>query len=244
MNKYINTMKRNYWKLFFLVGLFLTDHSISFAEGDASGSEGFEEKQTRMSYLLGYRDLDKFEKEGLSISADAFVLGAAHAINGDSPIVGEDEGRELIAYFKAQLEQERIKNADQNLVRSNEFMAKNKSQKGVIATESGLQYRIVREGDGASPEPENPYYLTDFEIRLISGEVIDSSYEQGMKRNFGWNRVTEGWKEAMQLMKEGGKYEFYIPSDLAYGANGYGKIGPNQALIVLIELYDANYQAE
>jgi len=194
-----------------------------------------------MSYLLGYRDLEKFQNEGLSIDIDAFVAGATDAVNSSIADVSPEQGRELVAHFKTLLEEERMSKADDNLARSEAFLAENTLKDGVITTDSGLQYKVLQEGDGKSPNPENPYYLTDFETRLISGEVIDSSYAQGMKRNFGWNRVTEGWKEAMQLMREGGKYEFYIPNDLAYGTEGYGKIGPNEVLIVAIELYDANY---
>lgn len=204
-------------------------------------STELESKEARMSYLLGYRDVEKFQNEGLSIDPDAFVDGAESAISGKESAVGQEEGRELITYFKDLLEQERLAKADENLVRSKTFLAKNALKEGIVTTESGLQYKILRSGDGDSPNPEKPYFLTDFETRLISGEVIDSSYEQGMKRNFGWNRVTDGWKEAIQLMKEGGKYEFYIPNDLAHGAEGYGKIGPNEVLIVTIELYDADY---
>lgn len=198
-------------------------------------------KEERMSYLLGYRDLKKFQNEGLSIDAGAFVEGAKDAINNSDAKISPDAGRELIAHFKALLEEERMSKAADNLERSEIFLAENALKEGVFTTDTGLQYRVLREGDGASPDPENPYYLTNFETSLISGEIIDSSYTQGMKRNFGWNRVTDGWKEAMQLMKEGGKYEFYIPHNLAYGAEGYGKIGPNEVLVVNIELYDANY---
>lgn len=211
---------------------------------DAGPDISLETKQARMSYLLGYRDLEKFQNEGLSIDVEAFILGAQDAIEGVDATVSSEEGQELIAHFKAVLEEERMSKASENLQRSITFLEKNASKNGVITTESGLQYKIIRKGEGASPKPENPYYLTDFESRLVTGEMIDSSYAQGMKRNFGWNRVTEGWEEAMQLMKEGGKYEFYIPPELGYGTEGFGKIGPNEVLIVTIELYDADYQPE
>ena len=106
-----------------------------------------------------------------------------------------------------------------------------------IETPSGLKYRILREGTGISPT-ETDKVNVNYEGRLPDGTIFDSSYQRGEAISFPLNRVIKGWTEGLQLMKEGAKYEFFIPSDLAYGQRGTpgGPIGPNQDLIFVVEL--------
>lgn len=118
-----------------------------------------------------------------------------------------------------------------------EFLAANKDQDGVVTTASGLQYQILRPGAGEKPMATNRVRV-NYEGKLLSGEVFDSSYERGEPAEFGLNQVIAGWTEGVALMPVGAKYRFWIPSELAYGANGApgGKIGPDATLTFDVEL--------
>lgn len=116
------------------------------------------------------------------------------------------------------------------------FLAENKSKDGVKTTDSGLQYKVLTAGDGATPTASDTV-TTHYTGKLIDGTVFDSSVQRGQPSSFSVGGVIAGWTEALQLMKVGDKWELYIPSELAYGANGAGgSIGPNTTLIFEIEL--------
>ncbi|HAS22844.1 MAG TPA: peptidylprolyl isomerase, partial [Idiomarina loihiensis] len=117
------------------------------------------------------------------------------------------------------------------------YLAENAKKEGVQTTDSGLQYEVLKEGDGVSPS-ETDMVEVHYEGTLVNGEVFDSSYERGEPTSFPLNRVIPGWTEGLQLMKEGAKYRFVIPSELAYGDRelGDGQIPPNSTLIFTVEL--------
>lgn len=117
-----------------------------------------------------------------------------------------------------------------------EFLKENAKQEGVKTTASGLQYKVLREGSGKQPSATDTVEV-NYEGKLINGTVFDSSYKRGQSISFPLNQVIPGWTEGVQLMKEGAKYQFYIPSNLAYGPRGAGGlIGPNETLIFDVEL--------
>lgn len=116
------------------------------------------------------------------------------------------------------------------------YLDDNAKQEGVVTTASGLQYKVLREGDGPKPAAGGEVEV-HYEGRLIDGKVFDSSYERGEPISFLLNQVIPGWREGVQLMPVGSKYEFTIPSELAYGTQGVpGVIPPNAPLIFTVEL--------
>ncbi|MDQ7089236.1 MAG: FKBP-type peptidyl-prolyl cis-trans isomerase [Methylococcales bacterium] len=129
---------------------------------------------------------------------------------------------------------------DENKTAGIAFLAENAKKEGIITTESGLQYEILTEGTGGSPAASNQvtvHYLGT----TLDGNEFDSSYGRGSPATFPLNRVIAGWTEGLQLMKEGAKYRFFIPSDLAYGERGAGaNIPANAALIFEVELIKVN----
>ena len=116
------------------------------------------------------------------------------------------------------------------------FLKENAEKQGVKTTPSGLQYKVLREGSGKSPTATD-VVVVNYRGTLINGKEFDSSYKGGQPIEFPLNRVIPGWTEGVQLMKEGAKYEFFIPSNLAYGPRGAGGvIGPDETLIFEVEL--------
>lgn len=141
-------------------------------------------------------------------------------------------------------EQENVQNStnmEQQVTTGSSFLEENKNKEGIIVTDSGLQYKILLQGTGKSPSASDKVTV-HYEGTLIDGTVFDSSYQRGEPIEFPLNRVISGWTEGVQLMKEGAKYKFFIPSELAYGARGTpgGPIGPDEDLIFTVELIRVN----
>jgi FKBP-type peptidyl-prolyl cis-trans isomerase len=128
------------------------------------------------------------------------------------------------------------KSADENKIEGEKFLAENAKKPDIIVTKSGLQYTVLQQGEGAKPTATDKVTV-HYEGTTIDGNVFDSSYKRGEPASFPLNRVIAGWTEGVQLMQEGSKFRFFIPSSLAYGARGAGRdIGPNSALIFDVEL--------
>lgn len=141
------------------------------------------------------------------------------------------------AEMKAYLTKRQAGAAQRNRDEGAKFLAENKSKPGVITTPSGLQYMVLRQGNGQRPMATSRVRV-NYEGKLLSGDVFDSSYERGQPAEFPLNGVIAGWTEGVSLMPVGAKYRFWIPSGLAYGANGApgGKIGPDATLTFDVEL--------
>ena len=128
----------------------------------------------------------------------------------------------------------------ENQAASEKFLTENAQNEGIVTTASGLQYLVLTEGTGASPKATDNVTV-HYKGTTIDGKEFDSSYSRGAPATFPLNRVIAGWTEGLQLMKEGAKYRFFIPSNLAYGERGAGRdIGPNAALIFDVELIKVN----
>lgn len=127
--------------------------------------------------------------------------------------------------------------ATKNQEEATKLLADNKAKEGVKVTDSGLQYRVITEGSGKKPAATDTVKV-HYKGTLADGSTFDSSYDRGQPAEFPLNAVIKGWTEGLQLMPVGSKYEFVIPAELAYGAQGPGNIGPNRALVFEVELLD------
>ena len=204
-------------------------------------------KDNQASYLMGYEMAKQLQRDGLTPNAEAFAQGARDALEKtDAKVSGEEAVAQLdksvSSYLAVRQEMiaENRKKAHPNWQAGQTFLAENGKKEGVVTTESGLQYKVITEGTGASPTATD-YVEVHYHGTLIDGTVFDSSVERGEKISFPLNGVISGWTEGVQLMKEGGKYEFYLPSDLAYGDRQPSpKIGPYSTLIFEVELFKVN----
>ena len=156
--------------------------------------------------------------------------------SGEDPEISAEQGNQILQAFQKEKEEAEKREKRKNLAAGREFLKKNAEESGVTVTASGLQYKVIRDGEGNPPGPHS-WVKCNYEGRLIDGKVFDSSYERGLPAKFGLDQVIPGWTEGLQLMKVGSKYEFYIPADLAYGEVGVpGAIPGNSTLIFTVEL--------
>lgn len=195
----------------------------------------------RLSYALGMSMGNNFKSSGIEkiVSSD-FADGVAAVYEGATPKMSYDEAKAVIQSFFSQL-QEKQNAAMAEMARVNAeagkaFLEENAKRSEVKTTASGLQYEVIAEGDGNKPSANNTVKV-HYTGSLIDGTVFDSSVQRGEPAVFGVTQVIPGWVEALQMMTVGSKWRLFIPSELAYGANGAGNIiGPNATLIFEVEL--------
>lgn len=188
----------------------------------------------KISYALGLSIGNNFRASGIKgLEIDDFIKGINDVFNGAKPAIAFDEAQRLLqAYFK-DLQAEKF---EMNKQVGEEFLRINKEKRGVVTLPSGLQYEVLKTGDGQKPGP-NDKVRCHYHGTLIDGRVFDSSIERGQPAVFGVSQVIRGWTEALQLMNVGSKWRLFIPSDMAYGAHGAGEaIEPNMTLIFDVEL--------
>ncbi|PHS25905.1 MAG: hypothetical protein COA83_04395 [Methylophaga sp.] len=205
------------------------------AETDAAT---LETEQQKLSYIFGIQVGQNMVAEGVDLEMDAFTAGVVDMFAGKQPQLNQEEAGRVIGEFQQKKAAEMAKVMNQKQQASQVFMAENANKDGVITTASGLQYRIIKEGDGAVPTSEDKV-IAHYKGSLLDGTVFDSSYDRGEPATFPVTGVIQGWQEVLQLMKEGAKWEVVIPGNLAYGPQGAGAnspIGPNETLIFEIEL--------
>ena len=196
--------------------------------------------KTDASYVIGRNIGESIVGQNLDVDVDILVSALKEALAGKESRLSEDE---MIAVMQKLQQQMAAKAAEEakaaaaaNLKKGEAFLLANVKKEGVMTTKSGLQYRVVKKGDGASPLASDEVTV-HYEGRLINNKVFDSSIKRGQPATFPVNGVIKGWTEALQLMKEGAEYELYIPAELAYGTRGAGQdIGPNEVLIFKVSL--------
>lgn len=207
---------------------------------EAPAAPALESDAQKASYTIGYRYsegiLGQARAEfGDSIDNEAFLAGVRDLLDGiDIRLTEEDS----MAAFEALAESKQATaagDAATALAEESAWLAENGAKDGIITTDSGLQYEILTEADGAKPGPTDQV-TTHYEGRHLDGTVFDSSYERDDPSTFGLNQVIPGWTEALQLMSPGAKYRLYVPSALAYGPQGRPSIPPNSTLIFDVEL--------
>ena len=188
----------------------------------------------KVSYALGLGIARQLAGMGASeVNVDDFAQALKDIFAGKEPQVTDQEGQQLVNEFFQNKQAEMAAKAKEG---GEKFLEENGKKEGVVTLPSGLQYQVLREGNGKKPKATDKVEC-HYEGTLIDGTKFDSSYDRGQTATFGLNQVIAGWTEGLQLMQEGAKYRFFIPYNLAYAENGAGQsIPPYAALIFDVEL--------
>jgi FKBP-type peptidyl-prolyl cis-trans isomerase FklB len=209
---------------------------VAFA-ADAPELKGDKEK---LSYSIGMDIGGNLKRGSVEVDPDLLAKGLKDSYGGGKTILTEDQARQAIADFQktqmAKQAETMKKLSEKNKADGEKFLAENGKKEGVKTLPSGLQYKEIRPGTGKSPKTTDTV-TTHYKGTLIDGTEFDSSYKRGEPVSFPVSGVIPGWTEALQLMKEGAKWQLFVPSNLAYGERGAGReIGPNATLIFEVEL--------
>ncbi len=196
------------------------------------------------AYIIGYQWGYGFKSDSLNFNVEVIKRGILDAMHGDESdrLFTNQETREIMNRFDSVMKEKQRRKEEAEAVeykkKGREFLAENAKKDSVHVTESGLQYKILKEGTGDSPQ-ENSAVKVHYHGTLIDGTVFDSSIERGEPAEFNAGGVIPGWTEALQMMKEGSKWKIFIPSDLAYGDRKIGnRIPPGSTLIFEVELLE------
>lgn len=215
-----------------LAGVLISLSINAFAQSEYST------QKERFSYALGYQIGQSLQRDDLDLDNKALVQAVEDVLNGAEPKVSAADMQAAVDVERQKRVDAQKAVADANKQRGDTFLAKNKSEEGIKSTGSGLQYKIEKQGEGATPTPQSTV-VVHYRGTLLDGTEFDSSYARGQPATLPLNGVIKGWQEGLQLMSAGSKYRFFIPSELAYGARGAGsKIGPNETLIFDVELLE------
>jgi FKBP-type peptidyl-prolyl cis-trans isomerase len=189
----------------------------------------------KASYGIGVNVGKRFKNDSLELDLDAFMRGIKDTLTDAKQALTDEEINKALEGLRDQVQQKAAAAGEKNKKAGDEFLAKNKQEKGVTTLPDGLQYKVLKEGTGPMPK-ETDTVRVNYRGTLIDGTEFDSSYKRGEPVEFPVNGVIKGWVEALQKMKVGSKWQLCIPPDLAYGANGSGPIPPNSTLIFEVEL--------
>lgn len=190
----------------------------------------------KVSYALGLSIGNNFQNSGIKdLQVEDFIKGLTDVMEEKQPAITYDEAKEVINEYFIKLQKEKM---EINKKAGEEFLHINKGRAGVVELPSGLQYQVLKQGNGAKPSATDKVKC-HYHGTLINGTVFDSSVQRGQPAVFGVNQVIPGWVEALQLMPVGSKWRLFIPSNLAYGEHVAGEmIEPNSTLIFDVELLD------
>ena len=218
-----------------VLGMFL------FADlGTAAEKPKLTTEKDKTNYTIGYKFGSDFKRQGVDLDPDLVASGFRDAVKGNEPLMTHQEmGRTWVELKRKTMAAERKQfkeTAAKHLAEGEAFLAENGKKKGIVTLPTGLQYQVMREGTGKSPGAADNVTV-HYRGTLIDGKEFDSSYKRGAPSTFPLDKMIDGWKEALPMMKEGAKWKVFIPAKLAYGERGGGPtIPPNAVLIYDLEL--------
>jgi FKBP-type peptidyl-prolyl cis-trans isomerase FklB len=215
--------------------------SISFLTSISFSAEKVElkDQKDKESYSLGYQFGQGLKAQGLDINLEVYTSGIKDALGGTAPSLSQEEMQRTVLDLQKRLMAARQKElkemGERNLAEGKSFLEENKKMEGVKTLPSGLQYKVLSEGTGKTPGAADQVTV-NYKGTLINGTEFDNSYKRGTPATFQPNKVVKGWTEALQLMKEGSKWQLFIPPELGYGDRVAGPVPPNSTLIFEVEL--------
>jgi FKBP-type peptidyl-prolyl cis-trans isomerase FklB len=209
------------------------------APNNALPAPGYKTTLDQASYGIGINIGQNLKADGMEINVDALAQGIKDVLAGAELRLNQEQISAALRTFQQEMEAKSVARAkaegEKNLRQGKDFLATNKAKQGVMTLPSGLQYAVLKQGNGPSPKLTDTV-RTHYHGTLIDGTVFDSSVERNEPATFPVGRVIRGWTEALQLMTVGSKWRLFVPSELAYGPQGQGPIGPHAVLIFDVEL--------
>jgi UDP-GlcNAc:undecaprenyl-phosphate/decaprenyl-phosphate GlcNAc-1-phosphate transferase len=217
------------------------------AQAGAEETQVLKTQKDKVNYAIGVGVARNFTRQGIEVDVDLVVKGLKDALGGQKLLMSEDELSRTMSAFQVEVRQKQAdlrrkqsqtnpKLAENNKKAGDAFLIENKKKEGVVTLPSGLQYKVLKAGDGKRAT-EADSVVCHYKGTLIDGTEFDSSYRTGHPATLEVKKVIAGWKEALQLMPVGSKWQLAVPADLAYKARGVGpSIGPNATLIFEVEL--------
>ena len=199
------------------------------------------DQKDKLSYSIGMNIGSSLKRQTVEVNLEALTQGIKDSLSGGKALMTEEEVQntmmELQKQMMAKMEAQNKMEGEDNKKKGEVFLAANKKKEGVKTLPSGLQYKVIKDGTGKIPKATD-MVTTHYRGTLIDGTEFDSSYKRNEPASFPVNGVIKGWTEALQLMKEGAKWQLFIPAELAYGERGApgSPIGPNSTLVFDIEL--------
>ncbi|HMP81133.1 MAG TPA: FKBP-type peptidyl-prolyl cis-trans isomerase [Verrucomicrobiota bacterium] len=189
----------------------------------AEESSAFTNEQDKISYAIGLNIGSNWKRQDVEVNYEYLVRGLKDAVSDEPNLLTDDQIRDTLGQYQQQLmakqQEKRRQAAEKNKAEGEAYLVANKSKPGVVTTESGLQYKIIKEGEGDSPKPNDTVYV-NYRGTLVDGTEFDSNAGAGRPASFHAGGVIRGWSEALSMMKPGAKWELAIPAELAYGDAG------------------------
>jgi FKBP-type peptidyl-prolyl cis-trans isomerase FklB len=228
-------MKTTLLAVIFSVGL--------VAPSFADDTNVLSDDRSKASYAVGMMLGHNWQQQGVDVDLNLVLRGLKDAQSGGATLLTQQEMQDTLKAFQqamvAKQQKMRAEQAVKNKTDGDAFLAKNKDKPGVIALPDGLQYKVITDGSGATPTPDSTVTV-NYRGTFLDGTEFDSSAKAGHPIQLQANHVIHGWTEALTQMKVGSKWQLFIPSELAYGAQGNRGIPPNSTLIFEVELLDTH----
>jgi FKBP-type peptidyl-prolyl cis-trans isomerase len=207
---------------------------------NAADEPAFKTQKEKVSYGIGVDMARNFKLQGIEFDADSLMQGFKDQSSGGKLLMSEDDMRATLTAYQSEMMQKRAQAmkaaGEENKKIGDAFLAENKMREGVVVLPSGLQYKILKAGDGRKPTDADTVEC-NYRGVLINGTEFDSSYRTGKPATFKVTGLIAGWTEALKLMPAGSKWQLFVPPQLAYGERGASRdIGPNATLIFELEL--------
>jgi len=222
---------------YFLAVFFSMGLLFSFCYGGEKPE--LKDQKDKESYSLGYQFGNSLKGQRLDINLEIYTSAIRDALGGTTPLISQEEMRNTILELQKRVmaaQQKGLKEkAEKNLSEGKAFMEENRKKEGVKTLPSGLQYKVLADGAGKTPNAADEVTV-NYRGTLTKGDEFDNSYKKGGPVTFQLSKVIPGWTEALQMMKEGSKWQLFVPPALAYGERGASPIPPNSVLVFEVEL--------